>query len=284
MKYKILDHEKFNIKKDDNVVFYILPISSSGKEFQLIYPAKTRQHQLDAWHNKKIMIKQFKGCNSTVIKSVKQSLMDIIKGNMEKIKSSIQTMLFLGILFVLFGIFDLLLPDPLILIDELLIITGGAMLTVGSYVKKKNLATLVAKQDQVIKQIENLHIIEDPICTKIFYSIKQKTGPQDMENDWYIHQGDIREIHNTTPIALPDLKNILVGISSMIPVAKLTRLENRVNRLRPKGSKAHPAIKRLHKIKSALSHKYRISQDAITIYQIFYHSAQIYIKEQEAGA
>jgi hypothetical protein len=284
MKYKILDHKKFNIKKDNDVVFYILPASSSAKEFQIIYPVKTKEYQLEAWHNKKLVIKQFKGCNNTVIKSVKQSLANIIKDNMEKIKSSMQTMLFLGILFVLFGIFDLILPDPLILIDELLIITGGALLTVSGYIKKKNLSALDKKQEEVIKQIENLHIIEDPICTKIYHSIKKKTGPQDMDSDWYIHQGDIREINNTTPIALPDLKNILAGIGSMIPVAKLTRLENRINYLRSKGSKAHPAIKRLHKIKNALNHKYGISQDAITIYQIFYHSAQIYIKEQEIGA
>jgi len=180
MKYKILNHEKFNIQKDDTVVFYLLPVSDADKDYQIIYPAKTKQYQLESWHNKKIIIKQFKGCNTGVVKSVKKSLTDILKNNLEKAINTIRTMFFMGMLFILFGFINLILPDPLILIDELLIITGGTLLTISGLVKKKNMSALVLKEKEVTKQINDLHIIDNPICTKIFNSIKKKAGSQDM--------------------------------------------------------------------------------------------------------
>lgn len=293
MKYRLLRSEKLPGPAGDNKAIYIIPLSSSRQHYAVIYPAVPTAQLLDCIFLERVELRRFRGCPDDAIDKVKQALGDLIQTELKQSSTKQFSMWIVGIAFIGFGVFDLFLPDPFILLDEFLILAGGGWMLASGLRLKKIHTALKDKQDIIVKKISNLPVSEDNLCSGIFASIQAKDeqaikeSKEDFSIDsikdrieaearWYVDYINIEELIKSKQVLASDIKNIMNGIDCIIPLKKIVHLEEKILKKMLKNENTVNLYQKLKKIKNQVIKSCGFSEDALTVYSEFYKSAYAY--------
>ncbi|MBN2532786.1 MAG: hypothetical protein JXB88_07845 [Spirochaetales bacterium] len=293
MKYRLLKSEKIPVPAGDNKIIYIIPLSSSHKQYAVIYPAIPAGQLLDDIFQERVGLHRFRGCPDNAVGKVKQALIDMIHSELKQSSAKQSSMWIIGIALIGFGVFDLFLPDPLILVDELLILAGGGWILASGLKLKKIHTVLKDKHDSIVKKITGLPVIEDNLCSGIFASIQAKDERLmkefkenfsiesvkdriEVETRWYVDYINIEELINTGQVLPFDVRNIMNGLDCIIPLKKIVYLEEKIHNKMVKGENTARLSRKLKIIKNRANRDYGFSEDALTVYSEFYKSASAY--------
>jgi hypothetical protein len=293
MKYKLLKSENLPRPGGEKKIIYIIPLTSSPRNYAVIYPEVPPSQFFDSPGTEMIELRRFRGCPDDAVKKVKLALSGLYYSELKKTSSKLSTLWFSGILFIGFGLFDLFLQDPLILLDEVLIFTGGIWMLAGGLKVKKIHRVLKEKQGTIEEKITRIPVSEDTLCSRIFASIQAKDehfikefkedfaieGMKDrveLESRWYVDYIKIDELVKTGQIQTADIRNVMKGINCIIPLKKIVELEEMIHKRVIKGRQTATLSRRLKKIKDRISLACGFSEDALTVYSEFYKSCLAY--------
>ena len=297
MKYKLLKSEKLPVAYTEKRIIYIIPLSSSHKNFAVIYPAIPAGSLLRSLLDDKVELHRFKGCPDIAIEKVKQALGDLIHKELKEASAKQSTMWVMGIVLIGLGVINFIFPDPIILLDEILIIAGGGWMLASGIKLKKIHTTLKNRKNDIEKKINDLPVFEDPLCSGIFASIQAKDeliikefkedfsieslkDRIEVEARWYVDYINIEELISGKHIQKADVRNIMNGIDCIVPLKKIVYLEKNINKKMIKNKNTLKLSQKLKNIKKQIIQKCGFSDDALTVYSEFYKSALDYFATQ----
>ncbi len=234
MKYNLVPSSK---AESPNIKYiYILPSSSEGSEYSIVYPDLKAEDIIA----RKIIISIFDGCSGDALNDIESILKDLLHKKQLKYMERLNTILTAGVGVFILGIINWLIPDPLPFIDELLFSAGGG-LTVWKALKdrKVKLPELVDKIYRYRYEGGSQEVEADPFLTLIFKSIRCKLDPLaageqidgmdsiEVESLWmtrYLNIQDISGLIEAGPSKFADLMHV---IERVFPVRKLAKLEDK---------------------------------------------------------
>jgi hypothetical protein len=290
MKYRLLKSEKFPAPPGEKKIIYIIPLSSSQKQYAVIYPAIHPGSLLKSLEEKKLELRKFLGCPEETVNNVKKAIQDMIHTDLKESSSKQSTLFFSGILLIVFGIINFVLPDPLILLDEVLMLLGGIWVLGGGIKLRKTYKALKINQENLELKIKAIPVTEDPITSGIFASIQAKDehivkqikkdfsidtikDRIEVETEWYVDYINIEELIQNNQAKKEEVKTFMKGINCIIPLKKVVCLEKKINKKMLKGEKTLSLTRALNSLQRKISKKSGFSIDAIIVYSEFYKSA-----------
>ncbi|MBN2441273.1 MAG: hypothetical protein JXJ04_08000 [Spirochaetales bacterium] len=293
MKYRLLQSEKLPVPNEEKKIIYMIPLSSSQKHFAVIYPDCPVPALLESIARGTIELRRFMGCPDEAVHKVKQALGELIRREIKTFAAKQSSKYFLGILLIGFGIIDFFLPDPVIFLDEILIIAGGGWILSSGIKLKKIHNKLKSEEEACIKRISQITVNEDPLCSGIFASIQAKDellikelredfsidslkDRIEVETRWFVDYIKIEELIQNKQVRKTDVKNIMNGIGCILPLKKIVILEEKIHKRMVKGKSTHKLSGILKKMKKQIMENSGFSDDAITVYSEFYKSAAAY--------
>ena len=265
MAYKLMKDNTL----DSNI--YVIPLSSNNKDYKIIYPENLEKTL--SKYNTKITIKQFEQCPETASNEIKKNLKRILGEKYHKNKGKTITYLFGGGALLLLGGLNLILPDPLILLDEIAMVIGGGILVRYGYKIKKEYPKYEENIREMVDNISNIETEENNLLSKIYNAIASKEKNNntilEVEYKWLINL-DISELINHIKDEA-ETKEIMDGLSDIIPFVKILKLEKKKN------------IKKKKKLINKVKEKIRLSNNALEVYCEFYKSIKDYFEKKEEG-
>jgi hypothetical protein len=271
-------------------IIYIIPLSSSQKEYAVIYPTFPPGTIIKTLEEKHLELRKFLGCPEDTVNKVKKAIQDMIHSDLKETSTKQSTLFFSGILLILFGIVNFILPDPLVILDEILILLGGIWMLGGGIKLRKTYKALKITQKNMESKIKSIPVTEDPITSGIFASIQAKDerilkeikedfsidnmkDRIEVETRWYVDYINIEDLIQKKQVKKEEVKNFMKGINCIIPLKKIACLEQKIHKKMVKGEKILSLTRALKKLQRKITKKTGFSMDAITVYSEFYKSA-----------
>lgn len=293
MKYRLLKSEKLPVPVEENKIIYIIPLSSSHKQYAVIYPVIPAGKLLEYIDLERVELRRFRGCPDDAVDKVKQALVDLIQKELKQSSTNQVSMLIVGIALIGVGVFDLFLLDPFHLLDEFLILAGGGWMLASGLKLKKIHSALKGKHNSIIEKIARLPVSEDNLCSGIFASIQAKDEQMikefkedfsidsmkdriEVEARWYVDYINIEEFIKNKQVLSSDVRNIMKGIGCIVPLKAIMRLEEKIHKKMIKGGNTIKLSQKLKKLKLQVKQNCGFSEDALTVYSEFYKSTLAY--------
>jgi hypothetical protein len=282
MKYTTLGRRPPYVSGDRPEMIYVIPVSSDPEDYRIIYPNTLKKNIVELLLDKAIQIMAFESCSENAVWDVREYLKNQLEQKNERHSSRINTGFICGIGLAVLGLLNFTFPDPLPLIDELLMMIGGGVWAFRSARAKRLLPQFRERVQQAENWVRDLEAFSDPLLTRIYGSVKAKQEPQqqdleqttldriEAESQWFVKYLNIRDMIESESVTTDEVREVIEALEDIIPLKTLVRLERSYER-----SGMPVRLKRLRdKVKSQLE----MSDDALAVYCGFYRSACEYFK------
>ncbi len=254
---------------------YIVPLSSDPSRYQVLIPAGLSKDLLDLLIQDKLVIRQFKRCPKEAAASVTAQLERSCTQGPPRYSSRMNQLIVLGTVLFVLGIINWTFPDPLPLIDEILMIGGGAGVGIAGYMaRRKNLSLLQNKSSKAAQRLSDINCIDDPLLTRVQEAIRAKSSPDyersgkevvdlfELESEWLVKYLDLQRLLDSDAVTIQDLSCLLDVLSNAFPLPRFLSIEQKLRR--------DPSDRAVRKARDNLAQRYSLSGDAFTVYSEFY--------------
>lgn len=264
---------------------YIVPLSLDPARYQVLIPANLSKKLLDLLIQDKLVIRQFHGCPKEAAATVIAQLHRSCTKGPPRYSTRMNQLLILGTVLFVLGVINGTFPDPLPLIDEILMIGGGAGLGIAGYVsRRKNLPLLQDKTGKAARRLGELECLDDPLLTRIHEAIRSKSAPDydrcgkeavdliELESEWLVKYLDLQRLLDSEAATVQDLGCLLDVLSNALPLPRFLAVEQKLRR--------DPADRRARRVRDDLAGRHGLSSDAFTVYSEFYRLGRQIVSEQ----
>ena len=284
MKYKTLGWRPSYVSGDEPVTIYIIPVSSEPDEYRVIYPETLEKHIVEVLTDRALRIRSFEGCTDHAIDVIQDYLTNLLTRTGDKSSTQSNVKFVLGVALVVLGIINWTFPDPLPLIDELLLVIGGGALAVWSARAKKLLPVFRERLEEAVREVRGLMFSSDPLLTRIYDSIRAKQQPEkeydeqssvdriEAEAQWFVKFLNVRDMIESESVTVDDVREVAGALRDIIPLKTLVRLERSYLRY---GTRA-----RLKRLREKTQRRLDLTDDALAVYCGFYRSAREYFERE----
>jgi hypothetical protein len=258
---------------------YIVPLSADPSQYQVLIPSRLSKNLLDLLIQDRLVIRRFAGCPAEVIDNIKAQLGRSCTQRPSVYAVRTNQLIVAGTLLVVLGIINFTFPDPLPLVDELLMLGGGAGIGVLAYRNRRKVLPLLRdKTERAAKRLDDLACPDDILLTRIHDAIqarsttggdaaaKQAVDPFELESRWLVEYLDFQQLIDAKTVAAEELDSLLAVLSNAFPLSRFLSLERKL-RKDPKDGRARVARDRT-------AERYGLSADAFTVYAEFYRLAR----------
>jgi hypothetical protein len=264
---------------------YIVPLSLDPSHYQVLIPANLSKHLLDLLIQDKLVIRKFHRCPQEAAATVTAQLQRSCTQGPSRYSNRMNQLIVLGTVLFVLGIINWTFPDPLPLIDEILMIGGGAGVGIAGYVsRRKNLSLLQNKTGKAAQRLSELECADDPLLTRIHEAIRAKSSPDydrsgkeavdlfEVESEWLVKYLDLQRLLDSNAATIKDLGCLLDVLSNAFPLPRFLALEQKLRR--------DPTDRRTRRARDSLAQRYGLSGDAFTVYAEFYRLGRQMVSEQ----
>jgi len=264
---------------------YIVPLSLDASRYQVLIPTDLSKNLLDLLIQDKLVIRQFDRCPKEAAATVTAQLERCCTQGPSRYSSRMNQLIVVGSVMFILGIINCTFPDPLPLIDEILMIGGGAGLGIAGYVsRRKNLPLLQDKTGQAARRLGELECLDDPLLTRIHEAIRSKSAPDydrcgkeavdlfELESEWLVKYLDLQRLIDSEAATVQDLGCLLDVLSNALPLPRFLAVEQKLRR--------DPADRRARRVRDDLVERHGLSADAFTVYSEFYRLGRQIVSEQ----
>ena len=253
---------------------YIIPLCSDPLRYRVLTPARLSKMLLDLLMQDRLVIRQFRGCPDEAVAAIKAQLLRGCGRVSGRYATRTNQLIVLGAALFVLGVINCTFPDPLPLIDEILMMGGGAAAGLGGYIsRKKNLPLLEDKAGKAEKHLEKIECIEDPMLSGIYQSIRTKSKPDvelsngraidriEAESEWLFKYLDLQQLLDSKQVPFAELQELLWVLEQKIT--------------------SSPANKKLRRKRDELAARWDLSTDAFSVYAEFYRRGKQILAEQD---
>jgi hypothetical protein len=282
MKYKTLGWKPSYVSGDKPETIYIIPVSSEPDEYRVIYPETLEKHIVEVLTDRALRIRSFEGCTDQAIDVIQDYLVNLLTRTGDRSSARTNVKFVLGVTFVVLGIINWTFPDPMPLIDELLLVIGGGALAGWSARAKKLLPDFRERLDEAAREVRSLNPSPGPLLTRIYNSIRAKQQPEyneqssldqiEAEAQWFVKFLNVRDMIESESVTIDDVRELAGALRDIIPLKTLVRLERSYLR--------HGTSIRLKRLREKIKRRLDLSDDALAVYCGFYRSAQEYFERE----
>ena len=257
---------------------YILPLSADPERYRVIYPEfrnRFGRRHLDTnlaerINQGKLLIRQFKSCTSAAAAAIKRNLGGTVKQRLLGQNLRANQLLVAGVVVFIVGIIDWTFPDPLPLVDEIILTGAGGLLAYLGYTQKKRYLPSAKEQvERALRDLDDLVISEDPLLSRIHDSLEAGVEDEpghdslagaDQRADWLLKYVNVQELIRSGAATEDEVRQTMGALSDVFPLRKLAEAEGHVERWR----------RRI----GAAAQKHTISEAVLSVYVEFFKSAQ----------
>jgi len=264
---------------------YIVPLSLDPSRYQVLIPANLSKNLLDLLIQDRLAIRQFSRCPKDAAATVIAELGRRCTRGPSRYSTRMNQLIVLGTALFVLGIINWTFPDPLPLIDEILMIGAGAGVGLAGYVsRRKNLPLLQNKTGKAAQRLSHLDCVDNPLLTRIHEAIRAKSSPDydrsekedidlfELESEWLVKHLDLQRLLDSDAVTIRDLSCLLDVLSNAFPLPRFLLTEQKLRR--------DPTNKRARRAREDLAQRYGLSGDAFTVYAEFYRLGRQMVSEQ----
>lgn len=264
---------------------YIVPLSLDPSRYQVLIPANLSKNLLDLLIQDRLAIRQFSRCPKDAVATVIAELGRRCTRGPSRYSTRMNQLIVLGTALFVLGIINWTFPDPLPLIDEILMIGGGAGVGLAGYVsRRRNLSLLQNKTGKAAQRLSQLECVDDPLLTRIHEAIRAKSSPDydrpgkedidliELESEWLVKYLDLQRLLDSDAVTIRDLSCLLDVLSNAFPLSRFLSMEQKLRR--------DPTNRTARSARESLAQRYGLSGDAFTVYSEFYRLGRQMVSEQ----
>ena len=258
---------------------WILPLSADPARYRVLCPSRMRPKLLDLAIQGKLELKQYPGCPAEAAAAVREQLIAVCRSRAEAAANRWNTLVVGGGGLAVLGLINWFVPDPLPLVDELLLTFGGAGLAYAGYTRRRrDLPALRDKAELAARALVSLRPIEDPLLGRIASAIRARTRPDsgdwtdprldplEAESAWLVVHLDLRSAREQGEVTEAQLRNLVRVVEDALPLRRLRTLSRRVHE--------RPADRRARKGLAKVADHHGMSRDAVAVYGEFHRIAR----------
>lgn len=229
---------------------YFFPIHWDKEKYYVHIAFSAYSQVIAELHENKLKIYQFKGISAEPLEDLKHTLKEYLKGEGDDLKASSRADMLLGSVvslasggLILLGLINIIVPDALLLVDEILTLMAGyAGIRFGS---KKMFRSFVDKKlfGNLEQKIEKLKPIDDPLLNRLHQAISEfrrtgdllalSTEEEQVEdslsrslNSVTVTPKEIREIMAAHQISVTDLILLTVNLIKVFRLREISLQKN----------------------------------------------------------
>jgi hypothetical protein len=260
---------------------YVVPLSHDPAAYHVVFPQDMKKAPLEKLLHGHVDLKDFEGWQQEELGSIREMIRRILKKGVEGFSNRANALFVGGVLTTVLGALNFLLPDPLILLDELFFLVVGSIAALIGYRRRRYRLPVYRDLFGSAESRLDLQLVSpEPLLSRIYQSIKAKRNPEsaessgsldriELESQWLAKYLDIGTMVREGEAEEKDIVRVLSLIQDIFPVRRLIRMERR--RL------GRRVIKRMRR---RLREKTGLSDDAIDVYSEFYKSAERYLEDR----
>jgi len=261
MRYKILRTDQGSERFGKDEVIYILPRGAAPDQYLVIYPAGLELELKKLLISGSYSIRTYKGLTSEAVGKVKEILVGKAERRLERLKSRGTNMFAAGTVIAVFGLLNWFIPDPLPMIDELILTFGGAAVALAGFARRRRGIEEFERRGEIVAEdIDGIEVQEDPFLSHCAAAIRERgtlsePGVEE-ESRWLVKYTDIDALITAGTVTDLELVRFFRLVKKMIPLETLTRGTRR----------------RRDGLIQRLQNQYGFSRDAMAVYTALFHS------------
>jgi len=258
---------------------YIIPLSRDTSDYQVLAPTRLSKKLPELLIQDKLEIHRFKDCTPEAVANVKAQLGRSWAQRLTRSSDRANRVFKAGIILVVLGIVNCIVPDPLPLGDEIVMIGVGVGLGMAGYRKRRRTLPLLREQNErATGRLDSLECSEDILLTRIHEAIKNRGAPSgdpsargpadpfELESRWLVEYLDLQQLIDSKIITIAHLESLLEVLSNAFPLSKFLSLERKLRN--------NPKDRRARTTRNKMAERYGLSADAFTVYAEFYRLAR----------
>ncbi|MBN1837707.1 MAG: hypothetical protein JW820_17755 [Spirochaetales bacterium] len=268
----------------DSVSIYVLPLSADPTRYRVLSPSGLHSKLLDLAVQDKLSIRQYRGCPPEAASAVKEELLRFCGRGAERYATRLERSTTLGVALAALGVINLVVPDPLPVADELLMILGGGALAwSGLSRRRRNLLPLRAKAETAEERLRALAPVDDALVGRIFAAVKARTAPElpdpgvrqidlvEAEAAWLVEHLDLRSVVADGEATPAELRELREALEDGFPLGRVRVLERRL--------RANPRHRATRRALDRLAERCGISREVLGVYGEFSRIAAEILEE-----
>jgi hypothetical protein len=279
VKYKVLR------SRNKPVVVYAIPISADPNTYKILYPDCLEKDVLGVLETCGIKIQGFEGCSELAVSEIREHLRQTLDESALTYRRNANTAIVGGVAVALLGILNWMLPDPLPLADEVLLIITGTVLALFGLRRRRHLARYKDRLAQARGQIRELGAKSQSVLTRLFRSIRAREKPEieddnlaassdriDLESRWLVRYIDVQEMIESGDANELQIREIAASLCDVVPLKALIKLEKHRDR--------SSARRRMKRLRERITDRTGIPDGVLSVYCEFYKSARNYFESR----
>jgi hypothetical protein len=263
---------------------YILPLGEDPDAYRILSPSTLDRKLIEVALQGKLSIRTFEGWPLDAFLLVREQLAGRCAREAARYGSRLNQLVMAGGALAVLGLINWVLPDPIPLVDELLMTLGGAGLAYyGFSQRRKALPGLRVKVEAAERRLGALAPVQDPFLDRIHRAIRARSSapgtqdrdggrdPVEAESAWLVEHLDLDSILEVGATARADLRRLIQVLEGAFPLRRIGVLERRLRR--------HPSDRHSRQAALRLAARLGMSRDALTVYAEFHRIAREILNE-----
>jgi hypothetical protein len=277
-RYYIINPAEYPLRK---LKIYLLPASEDPGHFGMMFP-KGITKGTPASGKWKIGIAGFPGIEGALEAEVRERVHEKLEAEIASGAGRKDMLFSTGVILTVLSIVNWVLPDPLIIVDEVFMTASGIILSILGWRGRRNKDLHQEKLTDLEMQLREVDVEENPTLSLLYQAVKERessekssgfAGDIEAETEWMVRLFDFGSLVSegkTDPAELEEISNI---ISRFLPLKELARLEKKT------GGSGKRYKNRIRKV----SERHGISDGVIDVYLEFYKGITRYFSERNLG-
>ena len=247
---------------------FIVPVSADPSEFALLVPWRRVLRELNQGVVARVW--GFRQCTADAALLLTGRSEAWLRRREERAKGRYTALFVGGIGGAVLGVLNLLIPDPLPFLDEIILMAGGAGIAyLGAYLRRSLLPQIGDWSERMRERLNDLIVEESPILNAVYDSIQKKHSHRNETDILEAESRWIEEIEFDTA-ADPGTK----AFDEAYHLFRILGTELGLRRLRRMaGSAGGRGLRRRAAYRTRLRREIGLSEDAITVYVEYYDRA-----------
>jgi len=274
MKYRIMSNiDPSGCEKDRNALF-IMPRGPEPSDFLIVYPKNLQKSIRNLLVHPHFEIRIFQGAYEEEIDNVKERLIDEVDKKLHRLISRGSNWFAAGIVIAVFGLINWIIPDPIPLVDEMIMTLGGAAAAVAGFnLRRRGSEEEKRKADIARCDINSAEPKVDPLLTWFYGALKAKSDPREeaeessgaddieIESRWLTKYGDFELLSSQGTVQPEEVVCFFRVLKDVFPVRKFLRVRGR------------SSIRKLQE-------KYGFTRDAVAVYSSLLEAGREFLRSR----
>ena len=276
MRYEIL---KFQYEAPKKETVFVIPVSSQADQHTVLYPRSLKKSA-----DSQVEVRYFAGCGAETRDWVKDSLQKLLETTLKKEKQRSQNIFMVSISMAVLAVISWAFPDPLPLLDEVILTLGAGGLGLLSYLQYRNARKAALSSGDHTPALE---IVEDPVLTRVFQAMEGMDKPDwneairsgsrdlvELESEGMVHLVDVEGMIRSEEISEKDLRLTVTSLSKTLSLGLLLSLEEQ-------GRDGKDRSKtRLKRLRESLRRRFGITETGQIVYTELYRHTRDYFRNK----